>query len=155
VRPRRRALALRQRCPRYKCPDDEDDALRSYSINSWLDGAGPPAPGDLTTARTLSRVRHPSETFVFVEDEFPGYGSFAVLWYDYPWDSGWLSLPGAFHGNTCTVSFADGHAIQWRMNSTDHVRGGSVSAQAPPPDPDLPQMQRWIGHGPYPPNVSP
>ena len=140
----------------YKCPDDEQDAFRSYSINSWLDGAGPPADGELTTARTLSRIRHPSETFVFVEEDLPSYGSFYVLWYGNPWDNSWISLPGVFHGNTCNVSFADGHAIAWRMRSSEHARDdGGASIQGPPPDPDLPQMQRWIGHEPYPPDVLP
>ena len=51
----------------YKCPNDAVNATHTYVINSWLDGEGPPAPGEAVAARTLARVHHGSETFVFLE----------------------------------------------------------------------------------------
>jgi prepilin-type N-terminal cleavage/methylation domain-containing protein/prepilin-type processing-associated H-X9-DG protein len=136
----------------YRCPGDEVNASHTYLINSWLNGEGPPAPGEATPARILSRVRDATETFVFLEHLDPGGfndRSFRVP--PFP-GSAWTDLPArGQHGRTGVVSFADGHAIVWTWLSP-----GDWHRTLPDPtsgqrlDLDLRQAQRWIGHGPYP-----
>ena len=139
----------------YRCPNDEVNAARTYLVNSWLNGEGPPAPGEDAPARSLARVREASETFVYMEHLDPGGcndRSFRVP--PYP-SNDWTDLPArGLHGESGIVSFADGHAIVWKwVKPPDWHR--NEPGQFPPPDQrvdsDLCQAQRWIGHGPYPP----
>ena len=133
----------------YRCPNDDVNATHTYAINSWLDGEGPPAPGEPTAARTLSRVRHAGETFVFLE-RLDGGGtndhSFVVP--PYPAED-WADAPALeLHRGAGLVSFADGHAIVWAWLVP---REWHVPGHRPALDADLRQAQRWVGHEPYPP----
>jgi prepilin-type N-terminal cleavage/methylation domain-containing protein len=133
----------------YKCPGDAVNVNHTYVINSWLDGEGPPAPGEAAVARSLARVRHGSDTFVFIEridGGGPNNRSFVVP--PYPAED-WADKPAlGLHGIVGMVSFADGHAIVWTW-LTPHE--WHIPGDHPTLDADLKQAQRWIGHGPYPP----
>ena len=98
----------------YLCPETVVPSAVSYQINGMFAGeVGLPG-----TWLTLTEIRHPASTFLFIE----------------AWDSrGWLlnsfkspvypmnvfgSAPGQNHvgigDSGCTVSFADGHVIFWK-----------------------------------------
>ena len=136
----------------YLCPADEINSSHTYLINSWLNGEGPPAPGELAPAQSLSRLRHASETFVFLEHLDRGGcndRSFKVL--PFPAED-WIDLPAlGLHGQVGLVSFADGHVIVWTWLTPKEWH----RTEPEPPtgrrkfDADLRQAQRWIGHGPY------
>ena len=136
----------------YRCPADDVNACHTYALNSWLHGEGPPARGELAVALSLSRLRQPSETFVFVERvDRVGCNdkSFVVL--PFPQED-WIDRPAAhLHGRAGIVSFADGHAAAWQWQTPGewHNRGANPSGEIRV-DLDLRQIQRWIGHGPYP-----
>ena len=134
----------------YKCPNDQVNLLHTYAINSWLDGEGPPAPGDPAPAQCLSRVRCASETFVFIERLDPsGSNNKSFVVPPYPGQD-WIDLPAlGLHGQAGVISFADGHAMAWNWNDPGIWHG--PTGPGPPQDADLLQAQKWIGHGPYPP----
>jgi len=139
----------------YRCPADEVNATHTYLINSWLNGEGPPAPGETTPARSLSRLRYASETFVFLEHLDPGgwnNQSFRVS--PYPSED-WTDLPAlGLHGRVGLISFADGHAVVWNwLSPADWHRTGTSGPPTGKVDADLRQAQCWIGHGPYPTGV--
>ena len=137
----------------YRCPADEVNASHTYLINSWLNGEGPPAPGEAAPAQSLSRVREASETFVFLEHLDPAGSndrSFRVP----PFPSqDWTDLPAlGLHGRVGMISFADGHAIVWNwLTPAEWHRTGPEPPAGNAMDADLRQAQCWIGHGPYPP----
>ena len=136
----------------YLCPNDRVNLAHTYAVNSWLDGEGPPAPGEAAPAQKLARLRDTSTTFVFLERFDPGGPndkSFVVP--PYP-SQDWTDLPAlGLHGRAGTVSFADGHAAVWAWQVPDdwHTVNPMVGARL---DTDLRQAQRWIGHEPYPPS---
>src|SRR3712207_4594490 len=41
----------------FKCPNDRINYLRTYAMNSWLDGEGPPASGDTMPATNLAQLK--------------------------------------------------------------------------------------------------
>jgi prepilin-type N-terminal cleavage/methylation domain-containing protein/prepilin-type processing-associated H-X9-DG protein len=135
----------------YLCPNDRVNLTHTYAINSWLDGEGPPAPGEALPAQKLSRLRDATATFVYLERFDPGGPndkSFVVP--PYPAQD-WTDLPAlGLHARTGTVSFADGHAAVWSWRVADewHTVNPAVGGAV---DVDLRQAQRWIGHEPYPP----
>ena len=139
----------------YRCPADEVNASHTYLVNSWLNGEGPPAPGEPAPAKSLSRLRAASETFVFLEHLDP-HGDNARSFRVSPFPNrAWTDLPAdGLHGRVGPISFADGHAIVWKWVSSDHwhrVMPWEETGEGPRIDADLEQAQRWIGHGPYPP----
>jgi prepilin-type N-terminal cleavage/methylation domain-containing protein/prepilin-type processing-associated H-X9-DG protein len=135
----------------YLCPNDQVNVTHTYAINSWLDGEGPPAPGEASAAQRLSRLRDSSATFLFLERfdrRGPNDKSFVVP--PYP-SHDWTDVPAlGLHGRAGMVSFADGHAAAWAWQAPQewHANTPPGGAQV---DADLRQAQRWIGHGPYPP----
>ena len=136
----------------YRCPADEVNACHTYVINSWLNGEGPPAPGEAAVAQCLSRVRHASETFVFLERLEPrGCNDKSFVVPPFPAED-WTDLPAlGLHWRAGLVSFADGHAIIWNWVTSDEWHRGTDPGPVAGRDIDLRQIQRWIGHGPYPP----
>ena len=135
----------------YLCPNDRFNVTHTYAINSWLDGEGPPAPGEAAAAQKLSRLRDTSATFVFLE-RFDRRGtndkSFVVQPYPCP---DWTDVPATgLHGRAGMVSFADGHAAAWAWRAPQEWHATTPPGGAHD-DADLKQAQRWIGHAPYPP----
>jgi prepilin-type N-terminal cleavage/methylation domain-containing protein/prepilin-type processing-associated H-X9-DG protein len=115
----------------YKCPSDPRTvkvgsamypASRSYSMDGYV-GA---VPGDYldgtiyTIFRKSSNVRDPADLFVFIE-EAPFSINDGFLCYfagNSPDTGGWGDCPGAYHGQSAGVSFADGHAVIHKWQQT-------------------------------------
>ena len=118
----------------YKCPSDQSvvtlagvlrPRVRSISMSQtfgsgeWL-AASPPSgttgPGKWATFYSLPLIRHPSKTFVFV-DEHPDSindSAFATALTGNENSStisgGYVDVPANFHNGGCGFSFADGHS---------------------------------------------
>ena len=132
----------------YRCPQEEGDRQRSYSINDYLNGDWPGIPSH---ARRLSDVRDAAGTFVFIEEFDPrtyNIGGFAMM--PYP-SNFWIDHPAIFHGKGSGLSFADGHcefwtwkdAKTWTFNlNYDPVQADDTS--------DLRKLQGAIGINPPP-----
>lgn len=132
----------------YKCPNDRINYWHTYSISSWLNGEGPIA------IDKLSQIRYTSGTFVFIEEMDPrGYLENSFMVDPYP-SSTWIDIPAPMHDRVGMLSFADGHAQVWPWSDPRTWRRTGYF-QAAPNDGDMRQLQAWIGHAPYPPNVSP
>ncbi len=124
----------------YRCPSDFNLVnVRSYSINAIMNGAT-----GLPAVAKLSEIKHPTDTFVFVEEYDPrGYneGSFMML------NSGdeWIDFPAFFHDNGTCLSFADGHAeyYKWSDPRTWQITTNYVLT---PNDPDLVRLQAIVGY---------
>ena len=132
----------------YMCPEDQWNDPRSYAINGYLNGEY----GD-QAAKTLSEIRQPtSGVFCFIEEFDPRgmlQNSFVVS--QYP-DTLWIDLPAPWHKDAVMVSWCDGHAAAWRWadSRSSQLRTRGVSQ---PNNPDLRQLQAWLGIGPTPPGV--
>jgi len=137
----------------YWCPNDRVHYLRTYSMNSWLDGEGPPGP-DGKLATRMAQIKYPTSTFVFIEEMDPrGYliNSFMVL--PYP-SVGWVDIPAPMHDRVGLLSFADGHAQQWDWTDPRTWRRTGFN-DSTPNNPDLQDLQGWRGSGPWPPGRVP
>jgi prepilin-type N-terminal cleavage/methylation domain-containing protein/prepilin-type processing-associated H-X9-DG protein len=117
----------------YRCPADNSKfsgmtRLRSYSCSQtftpngggWLSKLTPSI--SYSTYTKLGQVRKPMETWVFV-DENPGTitdAGFAVIMMPVPAPgiAQEIDQPAAYHGNASGFSFADGHSIVHKWQST-------------------------------------
>jgi prepilin-type N-terminal cleavage/methylation domain-containing protein len=140
----------------YKCPNDRLDWLRNYSINSWLNGEGPPAPNETKVATNLAQLKYASATFVFIEElDWRGFlqNSFMVPPYQ-PGASSWVDIPAPMHDRVGLLSFADGHAQIWAWSDRSTWTRTDFN-QSVPSVHDLQDLQGWRGHAPYPPGRAP
>ena len=138
----------------FHCPNDRIDWRRTYSINSWLNGEGPPAPGDQFVATNLAQLKYPSRTFVFIEElDWRDYlrNSFMVTPYPNP---GWVDIPAPMHDRVGLLAFADGHAATWNWSDRRTWQRTAFGEQTPN-NKDLEELQAYRGHGPYPPDHAP
>ena len=101
------------RCPSDPVLENGLPRIRSSSMSQVFDiGAWLPA-GNYYTYATLTGIRAPAETWVFIE-EHPNSindGAFAVTMFDN--SSGpavIVDFPASFHNGACGMSFSDGHA---------------------------------------------
>jgi prepilin-type N-terminal cleavage/methylation domain-containing protein len=133
----------------YLCPQDSLHYVRTYSMNGYLQGEKDPI------ADNLSQIRHPSSTFVFVEEyDARGYNENSFYVDDYPSDD-WVDLPLPFHDRCGMISFADGHAQVWVWGDyrTSFLRSNNTHQAG---NKDLMQLQAWIGNwAPIPPGITP
>jgi prepilin-type N-terminal cleavage/methylation domain-containing protein/prepilin-type processing-associated H-X9-DG protein len=137
----------------YKCPSDPRTvkvgsamypASRSYSMDCYV-GA---VPGDdldstiYTIFRKSSNVRDPADLFVFIEESpFTINDGFLCFFTANSPDTGTFGdCPGAYHGQSAGVSFADGHAVIHKWQQTIAHYGaltlsptGADPAGYPPP----------------------
>ena len=114
----------------YKCPSDprmvtdngqKYAASRSYSMNIWV-GTTPGDPylngNEWVIFRKTSDVKDAADLWVFMEESeiTINDGNICYFGNSDPINGGWSDCPGAYHGKTCGVSFADGHAVnhEWR-----------------------------------------
>ena len=94
----------------YRCPNENAERLRSYSINDYLNGDWPSISSH---ARRLSDVRNAAATFAFIEESDPrsyNVGGFTVM--PYPGEY-WFDHPAMLHGKGTCLSFVDGHCEFW------------------------------------------
>jgi len=142
----------------FHCPNDRIDWRRNYSINSWLNGEGPPAPNETKLATNIAQLKYPSHTFVFIEElDWRGFlqNSFMVMPYTGTAGSGgWVDIPAPMHDRVGLLAFADGHAQVWMWTDRSTWTLTNFN-QAVPNYNDLQDLQGWRGHAPYPPGRAP
>jgi prepilin-type N-terminal cleavage/methylation domain-containing protein len=131
----------------YRCPQDEGERYRSYSINDYLNGDSLAIPH----AHRLSEVSNGAATFAFIEERDPrtyNIGGFVVL--PYP-RTVFMDHPAVFHGRGSALSFVDAHCEFWTWTDartwTFNLNYDPVQA---PGSPDLRQLQGALGLGPVP-----
>lgn len=108
----------------YRCPADRSTVRdqgrirrsRSVSMNAYLNDN--PDPADRTCWHRLSQILNPSPgaAFVFV-DEHENSIENARFVVTQPGDFRWVDFPAARHQGGLTLSFADGHAENWKLVS--------------------------------------
>jgi prepilin-type N-terminal cleavage/methylation domain-containing protein/prepilin-type processing-associated H-X9-DG protein len=106
----------------YLCPSNTKEAsggktaIRSYSMNAWMDGIAPWAT-DQVNFTTLAGIVLPTPNALVFIEECPksindGYWAQDL---DDPWNSPhpedalWIDTPATYHNNGCSITFADGH----------------------------------------------
>jgi type II secretory pathway pseudopilin PulG len=132
----------------YLCPNDTVHYFRTYSINGYLQSAW----GYPQHAHKITDVRYPTSTFVFIEEyDARGYNedSFAIGVYP---NQTWVDYPAPWHEHSGMLSFVDGHAEAWPWKDP---RTSTIPGHFAPGTGDLPQLQAWLGFGPYPPGYAP
>jgi len=120
------------RVPRNVAPSFRKPALRTYSMNSWIqsmDGAGYNAAAwngitgyvIYTKLANMSRPG-PSKTWVFMEESPIGVDDayFAV---DPRQTTTWYNVPAVLHGNASVLAFADGHSDAHRWTDANMIHG--------------------------------
>jgi prepilin-type N-terminal cleavage/methylation domain-containing protein/prepilin-type processing-associated H-X9-DG protein len=121
--PYNRSVAL------YRCPADRSTVrdqgkqarTRSVSMNAYLNDE--PNPSDRTCWHRLSEIRTPAPSAVFVFlDEHENSIENARFVVTQPGDWQWIDFPATRHGGALTLSFADGHAENWKLNSAASKR---------------------------------
>jgi prepilin-type processing-associated H-X9-DG protein/prepilin-type N-terminal cleavage/methylation domain-containing protein len=124
----------------YRCPNDPIQTnLRSYSINTFCNGAIPAIP----SVNNIARIRYTSRTMVFVEEFDPrgwNMGSFLL----FSTGDMWIDCPVSWHNRGANVSFADGHVeyFQWSDRRTVTLHGLDVT----PNNPDMKLLQKLVGY---------
>ena len=123
----------------YHCPSDDRQrfeetssqcAFRSYSITSGLNSDWAVAGGgaDHIAYKNRSDIKNPSVALVFVEEAEKEQGFNHHSW------ALWVQRPefydplAVFHGESCTLGFADGHARSYRFRTKavlDEFRAGT------------------------------
>jgi len=121
----------------YHCPGDKrsnkpavDPAYapalggyRTYSIPGGLFGVDPAGGWGIIPHRKASRIKHPSEKYVFVE-EMDGRGGNWDSWVVRPLSlNQWIDPLGIWHNDSSTLGFCDGHAEmhRWLDQSTYYM----------------------------------
>jgi prepilin-type N-terminal cleavage/methylation domain-containing protein len=138
----------------FHCPNDRIDWRRTYSINSWLNGEGPPAENEQYVATNLAQIKYPTRTFVFIEElDWRDYlrNSFMVM--PYP-STAWVDIPAPMHERVGLLAFADGHAAVWNWSDRRTWQRTAFNEQTPGSK-DLEELQSYRGHGPYPRGMAP
>jgi prepilin-type N-terminal cleavage/methylation domain-containing protein/prepilin-type processing-associated H-X9-DG protein len=75
----------------------------------------------------LTDISSPSQTFVTIEDcDSRGYnvGTWCVQWTTGTPNFTWTDVPALYHGNVCTVAFADGHAESHKWRDGNLIKYG-------------------------------
>jgi len=117
----------------YKCPSDtstvQDKGLiprtRSVSMSMYMNVRGDPTDSDYRKCwHKLAGIRAPgpSKALVFIDEHEKSIqqSAFGINAPNRWWLFGtakytWISFPATRHNNSCSFSFADGHAESWRF----------------------------------------
>ena len=133
----------------YHCPADRSTVqdqgrqrrFRSVSMSSYMNDV--PEPSDHSCWHRLSEILtpSPSQAFVFV-DEHENSIENARFVSPQPGDWTWVDFPAIRHAQATVLSFADGHAENWKMNSPASQRIGQMppwiqGQRVPSGDPNL------------------
>jgi prepilin-type N-terminal cleavage/methylation domain-containing protein/prepilin-type processing-associated H-X9-DG protein len=128
----------RNRIPRGTPVSFQKPAMRTYSMNCWLQSMDGPgyntAPwkginGYIVYKKLANMARPgPSKVWVFMEESPLGIddGYFAV---DPTQTATWFNIPSVLHGNASEIAFADGHSDtrQWKDGNMIHGVGANPS----------------------------
>jgi prepilin-type N-terminal cleavage/methylation domain-containing protein len=146
--------ADQNRIPRAVAPTLRKPALRTYSMNCWvqsMDGAGYQTaafngiPGYIVYTKLANMTRPgPGKTWVFME-ESPYSIDDAYFAVDPRTTAIWYNLPGVLHGNASVLAFADGHsdAHRWTDGNMIHGTGANPIGNNVPPDPNSQDLS-WL-----------
>ena len=100
----------------YRCPADRSKGVhsnrirtRSYAMNGNLGGRTNEVQN--TVARA-DAILDPAKLLVFIDEAEDSIDDAHFLVWPNP-DTRWVNLPAGRHGQTGTLSFADGHAEKW------------------------------------------
>lgn len=100
----------------YHCPADRSKVVnsnrlrtRSYSMNGNLGGRTNEVQNNVLRA---DAIPDPAKLFVFIDEAEDSIDDAHFLVWPNP-DTRWVNLPAGRHGQTGTLSFADGHAEKW------------------------------------------
>jgi prepilin-type N-terminal cleavage/methylation domain-containing protein len=143
------------RIPRGVAPAFQKPALRTYSMNAWvqsMDGAGyTTMPWNGITGyivyTKLSNMSRPgpSKSWVFIEESPIGIDDayFAV---DPPQTTTWFNVPAVLHGNASVLAFADGHsdAHRWTDGNVIHGTGANSSGNNVLADPNSQDLSWFL-----------
>ena len=129
----------------YRCPADDSGALRSYSINDYLNGDWPqidlPYPRH---AKRLAQVSNPSGVMLFIESYIDvrspvAFPNFRMNPYSTSNES-WVDHPSGRHNQGACLSFVDGHTEYWQWTDPNTWTPAAQGAAT-----DLLQLQRALG----------
>ncbi len=121
----------------YHCPGDQRHKrgtnlgnrlalrmYRSYGIQAGLNGEELHNSLSGFAIKRLSEIKHPGSIYVFVEEYYDGsganYNAGSWLLDKDNNGQGWWNIMAVWHGNSSTLSFADGHTTRkkWKDNRT-------------------------------------
>jgi prepilin-type processing-associated H-X9-DG protein len=135
----------------YHCPADRSVVaktnslrLRSYSIDSYLNGATAQGILPHTVTKITSLRPGPSSVFVAIDEQEQSIDDGYFLLY-YPNDGTWPNLPADRHFRGANLSFADGHVehFRWRTAKVFSTWGQGTAGSL-----DLQDLQRLQGYLP-------
>ncbi len=122
----------------YKCPADNYPCIqrgttmarvRSVSMNAYIGVVGDSPTAGYYSYHKLSEIRYPPPVnlWVFV-DEHPDSINDGWLVNGEPAGLGWTDLPASYHGGSCGLGFADGHAEikKWKDTYNAAKAAGTV-----------------------------
>ncbi|HEV2318526.1 MAG TPA: hypothetical protein VGV18_02165, partial [Verrucomicrobiae bacterium] len=124
----------------YRCPSDNRTlggwpVVRSYSMNSWINGRShgdptgtttyltPEQDGSLTYIffRTENQIRQPSQTWCLIDEDGSTINDSMFIVDMNDGNNGISDLPSTRHGGAFELAFADGHvhAVKWLQSPGD------------------------------------
>lgn len=108
---------------------------RSYSISVWLNCNAKQGP------KKSLEINQPASVFVFIDENAISIDNGAFGVHEAPIANNYWNLPASRHGRSCNLSFADGHAENWRWTGP-HLNGhndrfSADDTKAERPDPDV------------------
>ena len=128
----------------YHCPSDQNriprnvasafqkTALRTYSMNSWVQSMDGPGyntaafngiSGYIVYTKLANMSRPgPARTWVFMEESPIGIDD-AYFALDPGTTATWFNVPAVLHGNTSVLTFADGHSDAHRWTDGNMIHG--------------------------------
>ncbi len=126
--------------PRNVAPSFRKPALRTYSMNCWMqsmDGSGysTAAFNGITGYVVYTKLANmprpgPSKTWVFIE-ESPNSIDDAYFAIDPTQTKTWFNTPAVLHGNASVLAFADGHSDAHRWTDANHDSRGEQCSRRP------------------------
>jgi prepilin-type N-terminal cleavage/methylation domain-containing protein/prepilin-type processing-associated H-X9-DG protein len=136
----------------YRCPAENTTfrrgnrlipKLRSYGMSGLMTpptAGGPTPAGMLRPFQLASNIRDPANTFVFLDVE---PASLCFQPFDVPANDAtqFFSAPGAMHGRSSVLSFADGHA---EVHKWFRVTMRKIPAANPHPSPSDRRNVMWL-----------
>ena len=136
----------------YKCPVDTKmganniPTIRSYSMNSWMDGV--PAWQNLTDQVDFTKltqiIQMSSAAAMVFTEENPASINDGYWAQNLDTPGMWVDSPAVYHIKACSMVFADGHSQirTWRdTNVLNGVYGGAAGFAC---DPGNPQDLEWV-----------
>lgn len=102
----------------YRCPADRSDRVRSFSINSYLNGCEAWQDPKYVAFRKLGEIPNPTDTFVVLDERADsindGYFAMDIGAFERTAKYALVDYPASYHVGAGMLSFADGHVERHR-----------------------------------------